>query len=125
LHLFGDPDRERLGVLRDLAATANRALKEGTFDSGRLAEALDASGWAGPLAEARRQLQERYGTETKPNGDDAAPLAPTPPDQKEETQMTTADTTAATPAATTKDGFLRALEAAAEADRGCRKHEAV
>ncbi|MFC7470158.1 hypothetical protein ACFQVA_25195 [Actinomadura keratinilytica] len=35
LHLFGDPDRERLGVLRDLAATANRALKEGTFDSGR------------------------------------------------------------------------------------------
>ncbi|MGW9381554.1 ATP-binding domain-containing protein [Streptomyces albidoflavus] len=125
LHLFGDPDRERLGVLRDLAATANRALKEGTFDSGRLAEALDASGWAGPLAEARRQLQERFGTETKPNGDDAAALAPTPPDQKEETQMTTADTTAATPAATTKDGFLRALEAAAEADRGCRKHEAV
>ncbi|MFD6045782.1 ATP-binding domain-containing protein [Streptomyces koyangensis] len=84
LHLFGDPDRERLGVLRDLAATANRALKEGTFDSGRLAEALDVSGWAGPLAEARRQLQERFGTETKPNGDDAAALAPTPPDQKEE-----------------------------------------
>ncbi|MEV7441470.1 hypothetical protein AB0O22_10005 [Streptomyces sp. NPDC091204] len=48
LHLFGDPDRERLGALRDLAATANRALKEGTFAAGRLAEGLDASGWAGP-----------------------------------------------------------------------------
>ncbi|MEY6566499.1 ATP-binding domain-containing protein, partial [Streptomyces sp. PGLac3x] len=125
LHLFGDPDRQRLGVLRDLAATANRALKEGTFDSGRLAEALDASGWAGPLAEARRQLQERFGTETKRNSDNEAPLAPTHPDQKEEAHMTIADTTAATPVATTKDGFLRALEAAAEADRRCRKHEAV
>lgn len=122
LHLFGDPDRERLGVLRDLAATANRALKESTFDSGRLLEALDASGWAGTLTEARRKLQERFGTEAKPSGDDAAPVAPTHPDQKEETQMITADTT---PAATTKDGFLRALEAAAETDRGCRKHEAV
>ncbi|MEU7374593.1 ATP-binding domain-containing protein [Streptomyces albidoflavus] len=125
LHLFGDPDRQRLGVLRDLAATANRALKEGTFDSGRLAEALDASGWAGPLAEARRELQERFGTETKRNSDNEAPLAPTHPDQKEEAHMTIADTTAATPVATTKDGFLRALEAAAEADRRCRKHEAV
>lgn len=125
LHLFGDPDRERLGVLRDLAATANRALKEGTFDSGRLAEALDASGWAGPLAEARRQLQERFGTERKPNSDAAAPVASTPPDQKDEAQMTTADTTAAPPAATTKDGFHRALEAAADADRMCKKHEAV
>ncbi|MER5773371.1 ATP-dependent DNA helicase [Streptomyces sp. NPDC002039] len=125
LHLFGDPDRERLGVLRDLAASTNRALKEGTFDAGRLAEGLDASGWAGPLAEARRELQERFGTATKPNSDGAVPLAPTQPDQKEEAQMTTADTAAATPAATTKDGFLRALEAAAGADRTCKKHEAV
>lgn len=39
--------------------------------------------------------------------------------------MTTADTTAAPPAATTKDGFHRALEAAADADRMCKKHEAV
>lgn len=125
LHLFGDPDRQRLGVLRDLSATTNRALKEGTFESGRLSEALDASGWAGPLAEARRELQERFGTETKRNSDNEAPLAPTHPDQKEEAHMTIADTTAATPVATTKDGFLRALEAAAEADRRCRKHEAV
>ncbi|MFJ1717238.1 HelD family protein [Streptomyces sp. NPDC088260] len=125
LHLFGDPDRERLGVLRDLAAATNRALKEGTFDAGRLAEELGASGWAGPLAEARRELQERFGTESKPNSDGAVPVAPPQPDQKEEAQMTTADTTAATPAVTTKDGFLRVLEAAADADRTCKKHEAV
>ncbi|MFF3620570.1 ATP-binding domain-containing protein [Streptomyces sp. NPDC002467] len=125
LHLFGDPDREQLGALRDLAATTNRALKEGTFDAGRLAEGLDASGWAGPLAEARRELQERFSTAMKPNSDSAIPVAPTQPDHKEEVQMTTADTAATTPAATTKDGFLRALEAAAGADRTCKKHEAV
>ncbi|MFD3803394.1 ATP-binding domain-containing protein [Streptomyces sp. NPDC058619] len=124
-HLFGDPDRERLGVLRDLAATTNRALKEGTFDAGRFAEGLDASGWAGPLAEARQELQERFSMATKSNSDGAIPVAPKQPDQKEEVQMTTADTAAATPAATTKDGFLRALEAAAGADRTCKKHEAV
>ncbi|WP_031010182.1 HelD family protein [Streptomyces sp. NRRL F-5727] len=125
LHLLGDPDRERLGALRDLAATTNRALKEGTFDAGRLAEGLDASGWARPLAEARRELQQRFGAAAKPDSDGAVPVPPTQPDQKEQAQMTTADTTAATPAATTKDGFLRALEAAAGADRTCKKHEAV
>ncbi|MFF5390898.1 HelD family protein [Streptomyces sp. NPDC013012] len=125
LHLFGDPDRERLGVLRDLAATTNRALKEGTFDAGRLAEGLDASGWAGPLAEARRELQERFGTATTPDSDGAVSVAPPQPDQKEEVQMTTADTTAATPTATTKDGLLHALETAAGTDRACKKHEAV
>ncbi|MFD6227310.1 HelD family protein [Streptomyces sp. NPDC060232] len=125
LHLFGDPDRERLGVLRDLAATTNRALKEGTFERGRLAAGLAASGWAGPLAAARRELQERFGTAPKPNSGGTVPAAMTQPDQKEEVQMTTADTTPATPAAATKDGFLRVLEAAAETDRACRKHEAV
>ncbi|MFF8505135.1 ATP-binding domain-containing protein [Streptomyces anulatus] len=158
LHLFGDPDRELLGVLRDLAATTNRALKEGTFDAGRLAQRLDASGWAGPLAEARRALQERFGAATEanveadmapdvgadvapnvepnaernvernvePNSCSTLPVAPAQSDQKEEEgQMTTADTIAATPAATTKDGFLRALEAAAGADRTCKKHEAL
>ncbi|WP_033222638.1 HelD family protein [Kitasatospora phosalacinea] len=125
LHLLGDPNRERLGVLRDLATTTNRALKESNFDVGRLAEGLDASGWAGPLAEARRELHERFSTATKPNSDDAALVAPTQADQKEEVQMTTADTTATTPAATTKDDFLRALETAAGTDRACKKHEAV
>ncbi|WFB10537.1 AAA family ATPase [Streptomyces sp. LX-29] len=140
LHLFGDPGRERLGVLRDLAATTNRALKDGTLDRGRLAEELAASGWAGPLAEARRELRARFATATEPNSadaapdeatpDDAAPVdaappAPQQPDQKEEAQMTTADTISATPAPTTREGFLRALEAAAGADRMCKKHEAV
>ncbi|MEU7279137.1 ATP-dependent DNA helicase [Streptomyces sp. NPDC045431] len=125
LHLFGDPDRERLGVLRDLAATTNRALKEGGFDAGSLAERLAASGWAERLAAARRDLQERFGTATKPNADDVVPVAPTRPDQKEEVRMTTADTTAATPDATTKHGLLRALETAAASDRTCKRHEAV
>ncbi|KJK52983.1 HelD family protein [Streptomyces sp. NRRL F-4428] len=128
LHLFGDPDRERLGALRDLAATTNRALKDGTFDRGRLAAALAASGWAGPLAAARRELAERFGTAAAPTSTAAVPAATTQPEPKEEAQMTTADPTTrrtATPAAATKDGFLRALEAAAATDRACRKHEAV
>ncbi|KIQ63145.1 ATP-dependent DNA helicase [Kitasatospora griseola] len=125
LHLLGDPDRERLGVLRDLATTTNRALKEGNFDVDRLAEGLDASGWAGPLAEARRELQERFSTATKPKSDGAALVAPTQADQREEVQMTAVDTTATTPAATMKDDFLRALETAAGTDRACKKHEAV
>ncbi|MFC8537143.1 ATP-binding domain-containing protein [Streptomyces sp. NPDC057249] len=125
LHLLGDPDRERLGALRDLAATTNRALKDGSFDADRLARRLDASGWAGPLAAAARALQERFATETEPASDGPVPGSPTQPDQKEEAQMTTAESTAATPAQTTKDGFLRALEAAAGADRTCKKHEAV
>ncbi|MFE7380137.1 HelD family protein [Streptomyces zhihengii] len=130
LHLLGDPDRERLGALRDLAATVNRALKEGTFDAGRLAEELAASGWAEPLAEARGVLHERFGTATPPGSDTAVPSTPAQPDQKEEEQMTAADTTAtatatAPPEPTTRDGFLRALETAADTDRACKKHEAV
>ncbi|MGA4958597.1 ATP-dependent DNA helicase [Streptomyces lavendulocolor] len=128
LHLFGDPDRQRLGVLRDLAATTNRALKEGTFDVGRLVEDLAASGWSDLLAEAGRELRARFGPELDPNPHGPVPGAPTQPDQKEDVRMTTADTAAtpaATPAATTKDGFLRALETAAGADRACKKHEAV
>ncbi|TGB07012.1 ATP-dependent DNA helicase [Streptomyces palmae] len=125
LHLFGDPDRERLGVLRGLAATTNRALKEGAFDAGRLAEGLAASGWAEPLAEARRDLRERFDAAAKPDSDGADPTALTQPDDKEEVQMTTADTTAAIPVGTTKDGLLRALETAAGTDRACKKHEAV
>ncbi|MEV7191899.1 ATP-dependent DNA helicase [Streptomyces sp. NPDC093510] len=151
LHLFGDPDRERLGALRDLAATANRALKEGTFDAGRLAAGLAESGWAQPLAEARRELQERFAPapspdpnsspdsdsdpEPEPEPGSAVPVVtPTQPDpdhdhdpdhdQREDVQMTTADT-AAPPVATAKDGFLRALETAAGTDRACKKHEAV
>jgi hypothetical protein len=136
LHLLGDPDRERLGVLRDLAGATNRALKEGTFDADRLAERLAASGWAESLVEARRDLQERFAVVTEPDSDEAGPMAPAQDDQKktekEEVRMTTAetmtatpDTTAATSGASAKDGLLRALEAAAGTDRTCKKHEAV
>ncbi|MEN3586664.1 ATP-binding domain-containing protein [Streptomyces sp. ZYX-F-203] len=125
-HLFGDPDRGRLGALRDLAATTNRALKDDTFDAGLLAERLDASGWAGALAEARRELQERFGAATRPYSDGVPPVAPGQPDQKEEAQMTTADTTAATtPSATAREDFRRLLEASVAADRTCKRHEAV
>ena len=136
LHLLGDPDRERLGVLRDLAGATNRALKEGTFDADRLAERLAASGWAESLVEARRDLQERFAVVTEPDSDEAGPMAPAQDDQKktekEEVRMTTAetmtatpDTTAATSGASAKDCLLRALEAAAGTDRTCKKHEAV
>ncbi|MGW7064252.1 HelD family protein [Streptomyces sp. NPDC054904] len=149
LNLFGAPDRERLGVLRDLAATANRALKEGTLDAGRLREALTASGWTETLAEARRVLRGRFAPGTGTDPDEARPAAPEQqpeqaapqqaeqavpqqpdpaapqqPEQKDEEQMTLAESTIA-PAPATKEGFLHALEASAAADRTCRKHESV
>lgn len=129
LHLFGEPSRDELGVLRDLTATTQRALKDGTLDAGRLKEELAASGWAVPLAEARRVLQTRFAAEAGEQPEEAAaaaaPVAPRHPEQKEEVQMTTADTTSAAPAPTAQEGFLRALEAAADADRTCKKHEAI
>ncbi|MGX1270600.1 ATP-binding domain-containing protein [Streptomyces phaeoluteigriseus] len=128
LHLFGSPDRDRLGALRDLAATTNRALKEGTLDAGRLREDLVASGWADALTGARRVLQGRLATGAEPNSDDAAPVvpaAPQQPEQKDVEQMTLVESTPAPVPTATKEGFLRALEASAEADRTCRKHEAV
>jgi hypothetical protein len=125
LHLFGDPDRRQLGVLRDLSAATNRALKEGAFDADQLATELNASGWVGPLAEARRKLLERFDTRTEQEPSGVVPTAATQPKQKEEVQMTTAETTVATSAATARDSLLRALEAAADADRTCKKHEAV
>ncbi|GGR88877.1 hypothetical protein Snoj_63910 [Streptomyces nojiriensis] len=139
LHLFGAPDRDGLGVLRDLAASANRALKEGSLDAGRLREHLTASGWADTLAGARRVLQDRLAAAVEPepapeptpeqDPDDtttaeAAAPAPPQPEQKDVEQMILAEDTTA-PAPTTKEGFLRALEASAEADRTCKKHEAV
>jgi DNA helicase IV len=139
LHLLGDPDRDGLNALRDLAATASRALKDGTFDAGRLAADLAASGWAAPLADARRALQARTATAADPTTpDDAAP------EQKDNADMTTAGTspaapgTTATPATpatagtpttdaapTTEAGLLGLLETAAGTDRTCKKHEAV
>ncbi|OEJ95721.1 HelD family protein [Streptomyces thermolilacinus] len=132
LHLLGAPGRERLGVLRDLAARTNRALKDGTLDTGRLREELAASGWTQALAEARRTLQARFATDAAPHPDgaaphpdDAAPAAPQQPEQKDDEPMTTADSATAAPSPTGHAELLRELEAAAEADRACKKHEAV
>ncbi|MFE7316578.1 ATP-binding domain-containing protein [Streptomyces sp. NPDC057555] len=125
LHLFGEPDREELVALRDLAATTQRRFKDGSLDASRLKEELAASGWAAPLAEARRALRTRFATEAEHDSDRTAPVAPRQPEQKEEAQMTVADTPSAAPAPTANEGFLRALEAAADADRMCKKHEAV
>uniref|UniRef100_A0AAU2JQ88 AAA family ATPase n=1 Tax=Streptomyces sp. NBC_00049 TaxID=2903617 RepID=A0AAU2JQ88_9ACTN len=145
LHLFGAPERDRLGVLRDVAGATNRALKEGTLDSGRLRADLAASGWTEALAAARQALQSRFpadggpdhgDTESVDTGDtdpgdtgdtnpgNTAPAAPHQPEQEDEKQMTLAESIIA-PAPTTKEDFRRALETAAAADRTCKKHEAV
>ncbi|MGW7432064.1 AAA family ATPase [Streptomyces sp. NPDC054861] len=146
-HLLGEPDRDGLGALRDLAAATNRALKDGAVDKDRLREDLEASGWAGPLAEARRELRTRFAPEaaapatppppapapaTTPEtttetpetaSGDAAPATPGRPGQKEEdVRMTTTETL---PAPSADQGLLRVLEVAAAADRTCSKHEAV
>ncbi|MEU0086329.1 ATP-dependent DNA helicase [Streptomyces sp. NPDC006274] len=125
--VLGSPDRHRLGVLRDLAAGANRALKDDTLDPERLREELAASGWAGALAEARETLRARLAAETADPDDETAPATTThqQPDEKEAEPVTTVDEAPAVPAVTTKEGFLRALEASAAADRTCKKHEAV
>lgn len=44
--VLNSPDRQRLGILRDLATRTNRALKDGTLDSGRLRTELADSDWA-------------------------------------------------------------------------------
>ncbi|MEV3872481.1 ATP-binding domain-containing protein [Streptomyces sp. NPDC049906] len=122
LHLFGSPDREALSVLRDLAATTNRALKDGALDPGLLAAEVADSGWAESLAAARRELTARFAPGTEPDSADAPPLVPSHPEPEEEVQPTDVDTV---PEPTVGKGLLGALEAAAAADRTCKKHEAI
>ncbi|MEU3098750.1 ATP-dependent DNA helicase [Streptomyces sp. NPDC006967] len=62
--VLGSPDRERLALLRDLAAYTNRALASDTPDLDRFRAELRRSGWAGALAEARRTLEQRLADET-------------------------------------------------------------
>ncbi|MGW7469497.1 HelD family protein [Streptomyces xantholiticus] len=124
--VLGSPDRHRLGVLRDLAAGTNRALKDNTLDTDRLRDELANSGWAGALAEARETLRARLAAETADPDDENAPaIAVHQPEEKEAEPVTTVDEAPAALAVTTKEGFLRALETSAAADRTCRKHEAV
>ncbi|MCB5907661.1 HelD family protein [Streptomyces pinistramenti] len=116
--LLGSPDRQRLGALRDLAASTHRALKDDALDTGRLRDELTASGWAPALAAARATLATRLAAAPEP--------APAPqPDQKETAPVPTVEEAPAAPAVTTKEAFHRALETAAAADRTSKKHEAV
>lgn len=124
--VLSSPDRQRLGVLRDLASRANRALKDGTLDTGRLRTELAESGWAVALADAQQTLRARL-TDTKAPDHSTEPDAHRPghSEQKEAESVTTVEDAPAVPAVTTKDEFLAALETLAASDRTCRKHEAV
>ncbi|MFE5393416.1 HelD family protein [Streptomyces sp. NPDC056568] len=144
--VLGSPDRDRLALLRDLAANTNRALASHTPDLDRFRAELRRSGWGEALAEARRTLEQRLAATTAGPGrqveeaQDTEPAAeptpgPTPPQQLEQTELeenrlmpsTTADTAAPTPEPMTDPGtdLLRFLENAAAADRVCKTHEAV
>ncbi|MGW5211012.1 AAA family ATPase [Streptomyces sp. NPDC004051] len=129
--LLGSPDRQRLGILRDLASRTHRALKDSTLDTGRLRTELAESGWTEALAEARQTLRTRLADaaeEAPENPTDPAVHEPEQPEhfeQKETEPVTTVEEAPAGPAVTTKEGFLRALEASAATDRTCKKHEAV
>ncbi|MFG2532578.1 HelD family protein [Streptomyces sp. NPDC048516] len=131
--VLGSPDRPRLGVLRDLMAGAHRALKDNTLDASRLQHELTRSGWTQALAEARETLRARLATtDTETDVENlpttpATPTMPAPsqPDPKESDPVPTVADVPTAPAVTTKEGFLRALETSAAADRTCKKHEAV
>ncbi|WP_405659723.1 AAA family ATPase [Streptomyces sp. NBC_01166] len=124
--VLGSPDRQRLGVLRDLASRTNRALKDSTLETARLRSELAESGWAVALAEAQKTLRTRLADAvTLDNTTEPAAHQPEHADQKEAELVTTVEEAPAVPAVTSKEGFLRALEASAAVDRTCKKHEAV
>jgi DNA helicase IV len=64
--VLGSPDRIQLGLLRDLATSTHRALKDNTFDVSRLRDDLTNSGWLPALAEAREELQRRLASTAEP-----------------------------------------------------------
>ncbi|MDT0612679.1 HelD family protein [Streptomyces lancefieldiae] len=148
--VLGSPDRDRLALLRDLAANTNRALASDTPDLDRFRAELQRSGWAEALAEARRTLEQRLaakaaGRPVNENGatepaatrpPEPAPLRrtepPTPPQQPEPEEnhpmpSTTAGTVApaSEPTAGPSTDLLRFLESSAATDRTCKTHEAV
>ncbi|WLQ68637.1 HelD family protein [Streptomyces glycanivorans] len=124
--VLNSPDRQRLGILRDLATRTNRALKDGTLDSGRLRTELADSDWAVALADAQQTLRARLtGATTPDHSSEPDAHQPDPSEQKEAEPVTTVEEAPAVPAVTTKDDFLAALETLAASDRTCKKHEAV
>ncbi|NJP68646.1 HelD family protein [Streptomyces spiramenti] len=125
LHLFGDPARDSVTVLRDLAAGAGRALKEGALDHRALERDVASSGWAGPLAAAGEELRKRW-PDRRSAHDDMPAADRRQPERKEDTVTDHEGTISGAPAAPpAPESFIRRLEEEAAADRGCRKHEAV
>ncbi len=122
--VLGSPDRHRLGLLRDLAVSTHRALKDNDLDVSRLQDDLTRAGWSQALAEARETLQRRLAAVAEPETENAPASAVRQPQQKETEPVTSVEDESARPAATAK-GLLTVLETAAAADRTCKKHEAV
>jgi hypothetical protein len=121
--VLGSPDRQRLNLLRDLAAETNRALKDDSLDVSRLRENLARTDWSPSLAQARETLQHRMTTLTEPTAETApTPSAPQPEQEAAEPMASAEDTAVTTPSAT---NLLHTLETTAAADRTCKKHEAV
>ncbi|MPY33805.1 AAA family ATPase [Streptomyces adustus] len=120
--VLGSPDKHRLNLLRDLATTTNRALKDNTLDGRRLRADLSRTGWTQPLAEAHETLRGRLTVQPEPNTA-SVPAAPQAAHEEAE-PMTPVEDLPAIPAPTPK-GLLDTLETAAAADRRCKKHEAV
>ncbi|MFJ5776329.1 ATP-dependent DNA helicase [Streptomyces sp. NPDC093094] len=125
--VLGSPDRHRLGVLRDLAASTHRALKDEVLDIGSLRTEVADSGWAGALAEAEEALRARLPDAAAPDMETAPATAEHQPEPEPEEieSVTTVEGTPAPTAAARREGFLRSLETSAAADRTCNKHEAV
>ncbi|MGX4688834.1 ATP-dependent DNA helicase [Streptomyces sp. JNUCC 63] len=130
--VLGSPDRQRLSVLRDLAAGTHRALKDGTLDIAALRDQLSGSGWADALLDARDTLRARMDDATPTAPEKAPSTAPAPerkPEPKETEPVPTSGPAIAAPATTSEtveqSALLQALEAWATADRTCKKHEAV
>jgi DNA helicase IV len=147
--VLGSPDRDRLALLRDLAANTNRALASNAPDLDRYRAELQRSGWAEALAEARRTLEQRLAAEIagRPAGEirDTEPAAarspePAPPvrtepsappqqleqpEPEENRPMPSTDTGTVEPTAGPSTDLLRFLETSAATDRTCKTHEAV
>jgi DNA helicase IV len=147
--VLGSPDRDRLALLRDLAANTNRALASHAPDLDRFRAELQRSGWAEALAGARRTLEQRLaagtaGREVKepPSTEPAAARAPEPappgrtepsapsqqpeqPEPEENRPMPSTTTGTDAPTSAPSTDLLRFLETAAAADRVCKTHEAV
>ncbi|MFC7936503.1 HelD family protein [Streptomyces sp. NPDC057387] len=150
--VLGSPDRDRLALLRDLAANTNRALASNAPDLDRFRAELQRSGWAEALAEARRTLEQRLAAaaadrpvnenrdtepaatrplEPAPSGR-TEPSTPTQPEQPEPEENHSMPSTAAAPVASASEpttgprtDLLRFLETSAATDRICKTHEAV